>query len=52
MAIEIWKRFRRYIGQQDLKREAEWLYELFKSEDADDWHGDSLLEIDMDNTGV
>ncbi len=50
MARDIWERLSRYIPEDKRNAEARWLYDLFCSEDADDWDGGSKLEHDAEGS--
>jgi hypothetical protein len=44
LAEEIWDKFRESIVPKDRERLAKWLYERFRSEDADDWDNSLLIQ--------
>jgi hypothetical protein len=47
LAQDIWDKFRKDIPEHKRQRYAEWLYDLFCNEDADDWDTESNLLKDV-----
>lgn len=45
---DIYEKIREYIPEKDRKQIATFIYDYVCDQDADDWTGDSQLEIDAD----